>query len=146
MTSDFTNVVSVNGTGTNSGNSVSDSDTSKVQKQEVQIEIPACPYTATGNGFVVNLIPAGRLWSMEGQLNRGTITLPRSYEAGKYKIRLFAADAYQTRVSRSQPREIIKINIQNNGTTLATSNSTSDLEDNVAIAYVDEIVNQALMV
>jgi hypothetical protein len=79
----------------------------------VNIPTASCPYTATGNAFIVDF--SGTKLISNGNATEKTFNLGRTVSSGKFKISLHASDGYESRVNADQPNERYKVVFQNNG-------------------------------
>lgn len=147
VTSDFTNTISVNAKWEKTKTTVSDTNSTKVQTERVVITEGRCPYTSSGNKFVVDFSGTKLLSNNNGTYpTEKLFNLGRTVAGGKFKISLYASDGYHSRVNSNQPNERYKVAFQNNGSVLATSAATHDLADNVAFADWSGTVNNSLQV
>lgn len=106
------------------------------------IEPPQCPYT-DADGVVVDFT-GYRLLSSRGEDLSRTPAFAANLPAGDYSVRLVAWDGYAERVNANQPNERYKVVFQNGDGTVAESNSTDDLADNVKTALFNGQVNGSL--
>jgi hypothetical protein len=82
----------------------------------VNIPTASCPYTATGNAFIVDFSGTKLLSNNHSKYpTEKLFNLGRTVTGGKFKISLYASDGYESRVNADQPNERYKVVFQNNG-------------------------------
>ncbi len=118
----------------------------------VQAEAPepltklACPFDTKPDRIIVNFDDNSPILSYSSGGYSTSKSSSASILTGNYKVTLFGYDTSTDRASQSQPNEKFFVQLVNGGSVVASSNSTSDLQDNVKTARVEQVVNNNLNV
>jgi hypothetical protein len=104
-----------------------------------------CPFESKAGRTIIDF-SGTRIRSDQTAANSVTPVKPVNLPAGTYTVTLAGWDGYIGRENVSQPNETWKLALKNGATTIATSNSSSDIADFVREAAAVTQVNDALTV
>ncbi len=106
---------------------------------------PACPFVESASTTVVRF-DQEKLYS-NGSLDEAqSAPYSLSLSSGSYKVETASWDGYLSRTTVSQPRESWLVELRDGTGVVTTSNSTTDLADNVVESFIQETVNPSLVV
>ncbi len=106
-----------------------------------------CPFAPQAGRTIIDFTSDDRkIRSDKSQGESVTSEKSVALPVGNYKVTLGSWDGYNDRVNVSQPNEQWKLVLKNGATTVATSNASADLADNVREASVQTQVNDSLSV